>query len=94
MAASDPWDSEGLHQHQKAHDQSHGEEDAQEETVHDTGQALPVLMAALGGPVAVEGVGDGGHVTQQGFLTAQTLRLLAGTCWRASASVRRLGTGG
>ena len=64
MAAADPRDSQGPHQHQKAHDQSHGEEDAQEETVHDPGQALPVLMAALGSPVAVEGIGDGGHVTQ------------------------------
>ena len=38
MAAADPWDSQGLHQHQKAHDQSQGEEGAQEETVHDPGQ--------------------------------------------------------
>ena len=94
MAAADPWDSQGLHQHEKAHHQSHGEEDAQEETVHDMGQALPLLTAALGSPVSVEGVGDGGYVAQQGFLMAQTPRLMARACWWASFSVRRLGAGG
>lgn len=64
MAAPDPWDSQGLHQHQEAHDQGHGEEDAQEEAIHDTGQPLPVLMAALGSPVAVKGVRDGSYVVQ------------------------------
>lgn len=94
MAAPDPWNSQGLHQHQEAHDQGHGEEDAQEEAIHHTGQSLPVLMAALGSPVAVEGVSNGSYMAQEGFLTAQTLWLTARNCWRASTSVRRLGTRG
>lgn len=64
VAAADTWDSQGLHQHQETHDQRHGKEDAQEETVHHTGQAFPVLMAALGSPVAVEGVSNGGYMVQ------------------------------
>lgn len=62
--AADTWDSQGLHQHQETHDQRHGKEDAQEETVHHTGQAFPVLMAVLGSPVAVEGVSNGGYMVQ------------------------------
>lgn len=94
VAASDPWDSQGLHQHQEAHDQGHGEEDPQEEAIHHTGQPLPVLMAALGSPVAVEGVSNGSYVMQQGFLMAQTPWLMARNCWRVNPFIRRLGTGG
>ena len=90
VAAADSWGSQGLHQHQEAHDQGHGEEDAQEEAVHHTGQAFPVLMAVLGSPVATEGVGNGGYVVQQGFLMAETPGLMARASWGAS---RRLGTG-
>lgn len=64
VAAPDPGGSQGLHQHQEAHDQGHGEEDAQEEAIHHTGQPLPVLMAALGSPVAAEGVSDRSYVVQ------------------------------
>lgn len=93
MASADSWDSQGLYQHQEAHDQGHGEKNAQEEAVHHAGQALPVLMAALGSSVAAEGVGNGGDMTQQSFLMAQTLWLMARACWRAGLSLRRLGTG-
>lgn len=94
VAAAVLWDSQGLHQHQQAHDQGHGEEDAQEETVHHTGQTLPVLMAALRSTVAVDSAGNGGYVAQQGFLTAKAPRLWARACQGASSWVRRLGTGG
>lgn len=65
-----PCPSQGLYQHQQAHHQGHGKEDTQEEAVHHAGDALPVLMAALGSPVAAEGAGNGGHVVQQSFLVA------------------------